>query len=132
MKTDVELRDMIYLFVKSSALATTVRGDICKRERKDDSTTEDLCIAVLANQFGEEQEAYVNVNIYVPDLKRGTSVESDDTRLRELCKLCTEVFRLIVGDGYRITLDTQRVYAVDGKDEHFINNKLLIQILNVK
>lgn len=130
MKTDIEIKDLVYGIVKASPLAEGINGGCYKRERPGESTTEDLCISVLANQNGETQEAFVNVNIYVPDLRRRIACESDDARLRELCRLCDEVFKLQKGDGWRITLDTQRVGAVNGRDEHYINNKLLIQNYN--
>lgn len=130
MISDIEIKDLVFEAVKASVLVKEIKGNIYKRRRLVDSDAEDLCIAVLANNNGEKQSAYVNVNIYVPNLKRRNSFEADDARLRTLCALCSDVFRLVKGDGWRITLESQRVDAVNGKNEMYINNRLLFQNYN--
>lgn len=130
MKTDIEIMDLVWTYVKSSPLAENINGKCYKGRRPGESNTEDLCISVLANQNGEFQEAYINVNIYVPDLRRRTAYESDDARLRELCRLSDDVLDLRFGDGWRWKMDSQRVYAVDGRNEQMINNRLFFQNYN--
>lgn len=125
MKTDIDIKDDIYMFVKSSSLLKKVSGSLSKTIRPENSNKEDIVISVLANQNGQMQEAYVNVNVYVPDIKRKNHTEENSSRLRTLCKESSELFKVGRGNDFRFVLESQRVLEVNGKDEHVINNKLL-------
>lgn len=85
---------------------------------------------MLDNGKGQIQEAFVNVNIYIPDNLRDGQAEENSVRLRQLCKLAAELLEVQRGEDYRFTLDKQRVMEVNGKSEHFINNKLLYKQVN--
>nr|DAE23383.1 MAG TPA: hypothetical protein [Myoviridae sp. ctcPl3] len=130
MKTDIDIKDDVYRIIKGSILEKTVTGKLSKTKRPNNSEKEDIVISVLANQNAEIQEAFVNVNIYVADNIREGQAEENTIRLRELCKIASELFKVQRGDSYRLTLDTQRVMEVNGKNEHFINNKLLYRQCN--
>lgn len=125
MKSDIDIKDDIYHFIEGSGLHKAVSGKLCKTKRPDDSNAEDIVISMLANVNGQIQQAYVNVNIYVADLHRGKHYEENAIRLSELCKAASELLETGRGDGYRFTLEEQRVMEVQGRNEHFINNKLL-------
>lgn len=130
MKTDIDIKDDVYEIIKGSALAKAVTGKLSKTKRPNKSNKEDIVISVLANQNAEIQEAFVNVNIYVADTILDGQAEENTIRLRELCKIASELFKVQRGDSYRLTLDAQRVMEVNGKEEHFINNKLLYKQVN--
>lgn len=125
MKTDIDIKDDIYFHVKGSALEKSVDGRLCKRMRPNGSDKEDIVISVLANQNGQIQEATVNVNIYVRDVYVCGQYEEDGIRCRELCRIAWECLNVGRGEDYRFELDSQRVLPVEGKNEHFINNRLL-------
>lgn len=135
MKTDIDIKDDVYRAVADSTLSTAINGVVSKTLRPANSTSEDIVISVLASQNTEIQKAYVNVNVYVPDLDIPYSVngetivqkEENTKRLRTLCNIAKELFALIIGDTYRITLDSQSVLASNTGEEHIINNKLLYQ-----
>lgn len=127
MKTDIEIKDDIYDYLKDSRLTMAINGNLYKRLRPTNSTLEDVVISVLANSNGQIQEAFVNVNIYVKDNLVEGQYEEDTIRCRLLCRIASEVLELGRGDGYRFTLNSQRVLKVEGRNEHFINNKLLYQ-----
>lgn len=127
MRTDIEIKDAIYDYLKDSQLTRAVDGILCKRLRPVDSDYEDIVISVLANQNGQIQEAFVNVNIYVRDNLVDRQYEEDTIRCRTLCRIAADVLELGRGDGYRFVLDSQRVLKVEGRNEHLINNKLLFQ-----
>ena len=91
---------------------------------------EDIVISILENGSGQIQEAFVNVNIYVKDNIRNGEAEMNDARCRELCKVAIQVLETGHGESYRFTLNKQRVLEVNGKNEHFINNKLLYSFNN--
>lgn len=130
MKTDIDIKDDIYLFIKGSRLAYEVNGELRKTVRPKDSNLEDIVISVLANQNAQIQEAFVNVNIYVKDVYRNNQNEEDTIRLRTLCNLAKSLLKLGRGNDFRFVLDSQRVLEVEGKAEHYINNKLLYMQCN--
>lgn len=130
MKSDIEIKDDIYQIIKGSALEKAVTGKLKKNRRPANSNKEDIVISILENGSGQVQEAFVNVNIYVSDDIRDGQAEENSSRLRQLCKLATELLEVQRGEDYRFTLDKQRVMEVNGKNEHFINNKLLYKQVN--
>lgn len=130
MKSDIDIKDDIYNHIKGSALERAVTGKLKKTKRPNGSDKEDIVISILENGSGQIQEAFVNVNIYVKDNIRDGQAEVNDPRCRELCKVAIEVLEVGRGSGFRFTLDKQRVMPVNGKNEHFINNKLLYKQVN--
>lgn len=131
MRNEMEIKTDVYLLLKSSDLAGHVSGKLSKTVRPDKSNNEDVVISVLSDPSNMQiEEVYVNVNIYVPDIKRGDQYEENTIRLQELCTLSLNALKLASGKGYRLSLETQKVYEVPGKNEHFINNKVLYQICN--
>lgn len=130
MKSDIDVKDDIYGHIKGSALEKAVTGKLRKTKRPNESDKEDIVISVLANQNGQIQECFVNVNIYVRDIYRDNQAEEDTSRLRVLCNMSEELLKVGFGDSYRFELDSQRVIEVNGKDEHVINNKLLYRQCN--
>lgn len=130
MKSDIEIKDDIFQIIKGSTLEKAVTGKLKKTRRPANSNKEDIVISILENGSGQVQEAFVNVNIYVSDDVRDGQAEENSSRLRQLCKLATELLEVQRGEDYRFTLDKQRVMEVNGKNEHFINNKLLYKQVN--
>lgn len=130
IKSDIDIKDDVYNYIKGSALEKTITGKLCKTKRPAGSNNEDIVISILDNGSGQMQEAFVNVNIYVTDNIRDNQSEEATIRLRKLCKMSCELLEVGRGKGYRFTLNKQRVLEVNGKDEHFINNKLLYQCNN--
>lgn len=132
MKSDIEIKDAIYSFIKGSILEKAVTGKLMKTIRPANSDKEDIVISMLDNGSGQIQEAFVNVNIYVSDYIRNGQAEENTIRLRDLCKMSHGLLFSCRGKGFRVDPigSKQRVLEVNGKDEHFINNKLLIQISN--
>lgn len=133
MKTDQEIKQEIYDYIKGSALEEAVSGVLTKRKRPLNSKKEDIVISVLANGNAQRQEAFVNVNIYVPDLnvKKNGQYEEDGERLEELEKLSADFLNVFWVGPARISLDTQRTLEVENGTEHVINNKLLYLIENI-
>lgn len=134
MKSDIDIKDDVYMVIVNSKLKKAVTGSICKRERRhydtDALTKEDICISVLANTTSQLQEAFVNVNIYVQDENVKGQKEEYSQRLRELCQLSFQVFNAVHGNDFRLSISSQRVLACKETDEHIINNKLLYQTIN--
>jgi len=136
MQTDIDIRETVYALLVGSQLKAEVTGQISQVSRNPSSHAEDVVISVLANDNPRQiQEAYVNVNIYVKDVdftanETTYKVENVD-RIATLSSLFASIFdKAIIGESYRITLDRQRIIAVDETHEHCINNRLLYQCVN--
>lgn len=131
MRNEMEIKDDVYHLLKGSPLMKAVTGKLSKTVRPADSTEEDVIISVLTpNPNSQVQEIYLNINVYVADVKRGTQYEENTVRLRELMTIAEQTLRLAHGKHYRLTLGEQKSYDVPGRNEHFINNKVLYQFCN--
>lgn len=125
MKTDIDIKDDLYSYIKGSDLAKEVTGRIEKTERRTDSTLEDILISVDENENGGIQSALCTVNIYVADLLRDNQYIEDTIRLRELCAKAKTLFEVAHYNDARFYLTAQRVKKVDGVNEHRIENKII-------
>ena len=130
MKTDIDIKDEMYKHIKGSALAKEVNGQLRKTLRPANSNKEDIVISMLSNVNGQIQEAYINVNVYVPDVLRDNQAEENTPRLRTLCKLSHDVLKVGYGASYRFVLESQRGLEAEGRDEHLINNRIIYKQCN--
>lgn len=139
MKTDIDIKKFVYRHIKGTGLEACVSGKLSDRGRPNGSDKEDITVSVLANEgCGQVQRAYANVNVYVgdqwnPDTK---AWEIDTARVGELCRACEYLFYIREGDFHTVPgQSSQKVSTTgaafeDGHTEHFINNKLYIEINN--
>lgn len=131
MKNEIDIETDVFLALKESDLAGNVGGMIYKTARIEPSSSEDIVISALSEiPISQLQEVYLNVNIYVADIKRGNQYIKNAIRIKTLLDLSYKTLRTILGDGFRLSLTSQKVLPVNGKNEHFINNKVLYQICN--
>lgn len=129
MKTDIDIKDELYRFIKNSALHSTLSGGLYKTSRPNDSALEDIVISVIANKNQEIQEAIVYVNIYIQDVFADNMYIENTIRLREICRMSADLFEVgSVGEA-RFTLDEQRVLKAK-TDECVISNRLLYKQFN--
>lgn len=133
MKSDGKIKTDVYRIIKGSVLELSVSGKLSKRGRPAGSDKEDIVVSILDNDgSGQIQGAFVNVNIYVPDIRDAGTSEFviHDIRVDELCELAINLFDGHNGGDFRIDKVKQRVLEVSGKNEHVINNRLLYQQCN--
>lgn len=129
--TDIDIKDDLYLWVSASDLAGMVSGSVYKDSRPLNSGKEDITIAVIARDAGLQiQEATVNVNIYVPDIRRGRETVEDSARLRVLCAASAGLFEYRHTGDAIVSLASQEVFKANGIDWHVINNRLRIRFNN--
>lgn len=129
MKTDIDIKDDFYRFIKESVLHSEITGSLYKTAREDNSRNEDIVISVNANINSQIQSAYVYVNIYVQDVLRDNTYIEHSARLRVLCRMASELFESGFVDDAHFVLEEQRVITADTK-EHVISNKLLYKRYN--
>jgi len=134
MKSDIEIKDDVYKYIKGSELENAVNGKLTKRIRPANSRKEDIVIKVVANLNGQIQESTVYVNIYVQDdnvtyddgLSNGKIIQKEEntSRLRELAEISANLLDMHNGGDYRWELQEQRILESD-TEEHIISNKLI-------
>lgn len=139
MKSDIEIAKFVRSKIVGSELYKAVTGKLSVRGRPNGSEKEDIVIAVLSNEgAGQTQQAFVNVNVYVKDQWNAEtkSWEQHTFRIGEICRLCKFLFSIREGDYHAVpSKSIQKVFPLgtsfeDGHTEHFINNKIYIEINN--
>jgi len=131
MKSDGKIKTDVFRVIKGSALEKAVTGTLSKRGRPANSDLEDIVVSILDNGSGQMQSAFVNVNIYVADIQDKTGAfVINDLRVDKLCDLAIDLLESYNGGTFRFEINKQRVMKVEGKNEHFINNKLLYKQCN--
>lgn len=128
--TDIEIKDLMYELIKTSDIPGRVSGKVYKVPRPVNSQLEDVVISVVARSASEIQNFSVNVNLYVPDIKREDDYIENTVRLRELSRLCSDFFETIVKDNYILNLDEQECMKVNDVNFHCISNKIKLRIIN--
>lgn len=132
MKTDIDICMDVYKIVDRSNIKDIITGNISYTGRETDK--EDCIISVLENMTGQIQDCKINVNIYVQDITHCGNLIVNAKRVQMLSNISKEVFgdgkTSVFGDGFKITLEKQRVLAVNGRDEHVINNTLRYKFNN--
>lgn len=139
MKSDIEIAKFVYHAIKSSVLFSSVNGKLSDRCRPNNSEKEDIVISVLANEgCGQIQNAFVNVNIYIKDTynSQTKSWEQSTQRIGVLCELSKFLFSIRNDEMYVVPKNSKQkvnpagVVFEDGHTEHYINNKLFVEICN--
>ena len=110
MTSSNEIKTIIYKIIKGSPLENEIiskGGSLYRNSRPTNSNKEDIVISVLANRNAQFQMAYVNVNIYVPDIRRDNDYIEDETRTKILQKKAIDLFKEIVHNDYKIEIESQ-------------------------
>lgn len=129
MRTSSEIKSSLYRALKTSDLAAAISGDISIKDRAINSDKEDAIISVVSNIFGQVQECYVYVNIYVQDIHVNGRYE-ESPRVRTLSRIAADVLNLVLVDGLRLKLEQQDVEILEELHEHVITNKMLCRCIN--
>lgn len=124
MKTDVEIQQDVFQYVKGGLIDDAINGEVRILPRSTKSNKEDCIISILDNDPTQIQFAFVNVNVYVPNITNGGESVGNLPRIKVLAKLCSEVLKEVYLGAYSFWLVKQRVLPVEGKDEYVINNKI--------
>ena len=145
MKSDIDIQDDVFQYLRDnedfwsdmSEFGLTASSLICDGRKED---AEQIVVTVLANAWTELQEAFVNVNVFIKDIRKVTKTKqagevieylTDRKKLRSICQVTAKHLEVVWGDTYRFTLDAQRVLEDAGTHMHFVNNKLLYNQINL-
>ena len=127
MLSEIDIKDVVYSLLINLGVESIVSGKVYKEQREQNSMLEDVEISVLASTVSQNQEFTVNVNVFVPDVKRDNEMIENTPRLRSLCTSFLSMLEYHSFDGYLMTLESQRVMKVNDTDLHLINNRLDIK-----
>lgn len=137
--SEIDIKEAFYSLVSASELSEMVSGAVYRDKRPINSKVEDVVISVLTTGAGQIQPFILNVNVYVPDVKRENEFISNDERLKPLMRAGLDLFEegVIVhamndtGNkelGLRYRLESQKLYEVNGADFHAINHKVRVDV----
>lgn len=125
--SEIEIKDKLYSLLVSKGVDTKITGHIYKDKRPTNSMSEDIWISVLDSDTEQVQGFIVNVNVYVPNIKRGDELIINDPRIRELSAILLEALASTVAGGFQIAIAKQRVMEVNDTPLHVINNRVIVQ-----
>jgi len=127
MKSEIEIADDVYEHIRDSGLMSNLTGSLEKNgKRPKDSTKEDVIISIEANDNDKDiQMVFINVNIYIADIREGSQYVRNDPRLRVICRKAMEAMKVGgIGKDFTFDLENQRVVPEE-TNEHRIWNRLL-------
>ena len=124
--TEIEIKDKIYLLLREKGLHSEITGRIYKDSRPDNSKLEDVEIHVLASNARQNQEAALNVNVFVYDVNRGDESIENTQRLRQLGRTFHDALLSNVFEGFKIVLESQHVDKIADRPIHVITNRLVM------
>lgn len=137
--SEIDIKEAFYSLVSASELSEMVSGAVYRDKRPINSKVEDVVISVLTTGAGQIQPFILNVNVYVPDVKRGKEFIYHEERVKPLMRKCNALFErgvisVTLPDspgqefGLKYRLESQKLYEVNGADFHAINHKVRVDV----
>lgn len=137
--SEIEIKEAFFTLIKASGLSEMITGEVYRDKRPINSKVEDVVISVLTTGAGQIQPFILNINVYVPDIKRGKESIYNDDRVKPLMRksldLLEEGVVVYSSDetgkkefGLRYKLESQKLYEVNGADFHTINHKIRVNV----
>lgn len=134
--TELDITDVFYNYIKSKGLDEMVSGSLYRTPRPINSMLEDIVISVLTSGNGQIQPFVLNINIYVPDIRRGKEFILNEERLAPLMRKGADILshgRIaypLDGTEFDIIFDleSQKIYEVNGADFHAINHRVRVNV----
>ena len=125
MKTESDIKNDLYGYIKSTDLMKSISGKIFKyeEERPEKSMAEDIVIAPLTETpFSDIQETVVMLRLYVRDLFDSVNqiYRADSLRISELESICKDTFLRFRTDGARCVMENIKTFKIDSSQEHCI------------
>lgn len=136
MKTTLDIEDILWTFLDSSSLKTSVNGGVYKKKRPAGSTKEDVVINCLPVNNLQIQSAVANVNIHVPNKVQNISGIQDDSqpdhaRLKELGNAAVSLLVDQWNNDYTFDVQQQNVFEDEDGKSHYVNIRLDFYSINI-
>lgn len=130
MRTPDDITTSIYRYVVEH-LGDTISGNVYNNmDRPLNSDREDIVIRIIANATSQRQEATINVNIYVPDILKGSEYVYDGERLPQMEREAINVLERFFAGEALVVMESQLTMPSATGKEHVINNRLNYQVIN--
>lgn len=134
--TELDILDAFFCYISSSELQKMISGKLYRMPRPQNSKKEDIVLSVLATGNGQIQPFVLNVNVYVPDIKRGNEFILNEQRIAPLMRMASQVLahgkmtHVVNGKEYDFLFDmeSQKIYEVNGVDYHAINHRINVKV----
>lgn len=125
-KTGLQVEKDIFSIVKSSALASTVSGNVYRDgTRPVGSDKEDIVVSFMTGLPGQIESGTVTVTIHVPDMESSGRKMKNISRLNTIEGLADAFVESQKGGEYRMSLgNTIQSFKSEGIDWHFIDVKI--------
>ena len=126
MRNTFDLVSIIYLALKTNAITSAITGNVYKNQRPLNSDKIDIVVGSLPVNAEQIQQAVLNVNIHVPNLKLSINGAQDNTqpdlvKLNAVTKLVTIELKDKVGGDYWFDIQQQTLFASESANEHYSN-----------
>src|SRR5689334_5227981 len=125
MRSTLNAVDLLYGILKSSSSVTNaISGKVYKDNRPMNSQKEDVVINSLPINMEQIQQALINVNVHVPNLRLNINGVTDNTQpdLARLDTLTTLVMTAVkdrVGTDYWFFIQQQTLFPSDPIGEYY-------------
>jgi hypothetical protein len=125
MRTNIEAIDYLFKYLKPMGLPTF------KMAKPAGTEKEYIVINAMPITGDTLMKCYANVNIHVKDIiiKDQPSLP-DSKRLGELASIYTEALELIIAENMHIYYDRQGIEREDTLNEHYVNIRLLCNLID--
>ncbi len=111
----------------TTSIADSIKGKIYSQGDRD-TDTEDIVVSKLSTLNGTFQESFVNLNLYVPCLRKGNGYIKDRKRISELSKLIVSMLDGCTLSDCLIRVQSDSLFELD--NEYLKNFKLIVTHLN--
>ena len=123
-----DIQNILYKVTQSLGIETYQEGDTPEGKVTEDRAIVRSCSLSSGTYF---LKSLANINLYVPDLPTG----ADLVRLNTLERAAMETYDVTSchdGTWYTLSVDSTSVEEEEGMDAHYINVKILFEVLNEK
>lgn len=130
MRSTLKAVDILYQILKlTSSITSAISGKVYKDRRPDNSDKEDIVVNSLPINFEQVQQAVLNVNIHVPNLKLNINGVQDNSqpdrvRLDTITDLVMTAVKDHVGSDYWFFIQQQNVFPSENFMEHYSNIRI--------
>lgn len=130
MKTAEEISREIRDVVRSTELASMITGEVSNRPRKTNSKNVDIIVSVISTFMDDVQNAYVNINIYVPNIPEEGESGKNSPMIAKLSRQFMDELQKYNGGSWHMRLESQTEVKIDGIDAYCINNRMFYENCN--